>query len=68
MKLNKHEETIMNSYREYYELATASLNRAAKTSSPNDREGERQIAIASAHVYALLAIAEAIRGASGQTD
>lgn len=58
----------MSKYREYSELANADLNLAAKTSSKNDREGQRQVAIASAQVFAMLAVAEAILGASAQTD
>ena len=56
----------MSKYREYSELANANLNLAAKTSSKNDREGQRQVAIASAQVFAMLAVSEAILGASGQ--
>jgi hypothetical protein len=58
---------IMNSYREYADLASAKLNDAAHRAAhrPDD---QLQVSIANAQVFALLAVAESIRAASGQAD
>lgn len=58
----------MSRYIEYVQQARSSMGEAAASVSESDVEGTREVAIAKANMFALLAVAEAILAASGQTD
>lgn len=61
-------EQQMSSYRVYVDQAISNLQSAAEHASESDADANRQIALANAQVFALLAVAEAILAAGGQTD
>jgi hypothetical protein len=58
----------MSRYGEYVQQARSSMGQAATSVPDSDVEGTREVAIAKAHMFALLAVAEAILAAGGQTD
>lgn len=58
----------MSSYRVYVDQAISNLQNAAEHLSGSDTDANRQIALANAQVFAMLAVAEAILAAGGQTD
>ena len=58
----------MSSYRVYVDQAISNLQSAAEHVSGSDADANRQIALANAQVFAMLAVAEAILAAGGQTD